>query len=57
MIHGFNALAGILHQFRGINGCYSNYRQLDAKFLKANFLEANCICKVTYTTERKNNDA
>ena len=58
MIHGFNALASILHQFRGINGCYGNHRHVDAKFLKANFLQANyCICKVTCTTERKNNDA
>ena len=57
MIHGFNALAGILHQFHGINGCYGNHRHLDAKFLKANFLQANyCMCKVTCTTERKNND-
>ena len=54
LIPGFGGLAGILHQFRGVNGCYSNHRHLDATSLKANFLEANYICKVTCTTERKN---
>ena len=42
--------------FRGVNGSYSNHRHLDAKSLKANFLEANYICKVPCRTERKNSD-
>ena len=40
--------------FMGLIGCYSNHCRLDAKSLKANFLEANCLCKVACTTERKN---
>ena len=32
--------------FMGLIGCYSNHCRLDAKSLKANFLEANCLCKV-----------
>ena len=54
LIPGFSGLAGILYQFRGVNGCYSNHRHPVATSLKANFLEANYICKVTCTTERKN---
>ena len=51
LIPGFSGLAGILHQFRGVNGCYSNHRHLDATSLKANFLEANYKCKVTCITQ------
>ena len=53
LIPGFSGLAGTLHQFRGVNGCYNNHRHLDATSLKANFLEANYKCKVTCITERK----
>ena len=39
--------------FMGLIGCYSNHCCLDAKSLKANFVEANCLCKVACTTESK----
>ena len=55
-IQSFNALADILHEFHGVNGCSSNHVNPDAKSLKVHFLEANYICKVTWRTERKNND-
>ena len=42
--------------FMGLMGCYSNHMNIDAKSLKANILEANYLCKVTCTTERKHND-
>ena len=37
----------------GLIGCYSNHGYLNAKSLKANFVEANYLCKVACTTERK----
>jgi len=40
LIQGFNALASILHEFQGVNSCYSNHMNLDAKSLKVHFLEA-----------------
>ena len=49
LIQAFNGLAGILHQFHGVNWLViSNHRHLDVKTLKANALDANYSCKVQY---------
>ena len=40
--------------FMGLLGCYSNQSHPDAKSLRANFLEANYLCKVTCRNEFKN---
>ena len=51
VIQSFNALAGILHEFHGVNGCYNNYMNPDANSLKVHFLKVNYTCKVTWRAE------
>ena len=40
--------------FMGLIGCYSNQSHPDARSLRANFLEANYLCKVTCRNVFKN---
>ena len=49
----FNGWLLLCINVAGLIGCYSNHGYLNAKSLRANFVEANYLLKVACTTARK----